>query len=76
MDNLLFYILLAFLVYTFFFEKRNEGFEKISKEEQLNNMIEDYIQRLKMEKHSQEYIDEAVKKQRVRLDYMLSKLMK
>jgi hypothetical protein len=76
MDNLLFYILLAFLSYIFFFEKRSEGFEKISKEEQLNNMIEDYIQRLKMEKHSQEYIDEAVKKQRVRLDYMLSKLMK
>ena len=31
MDNLLFYILLAFLVYTFFFEKKSEGFKKISK---------------------------------------------
>jgi len=39
-------------------------------------MIEDYIQRLKMDKRSQEYIDEAVKKQRIRLDYMLSKLNK
>jgi uncharacterized membrane protein YbaN (DUF454 family) len=76
MDNLLLYILLAFLVYTFFFEKKSEGFEKISKEEQLNNMIEDYIQRLKMEKRSKEYIDEAVKEQRVRLDYMLTKLRK
>ncbi len=76
MDNLLFYVLLAFLVYTFFFEKRNEGFKKISKEEQINSMIEDYIQRLKMDKRSQEYIDEAVKKQRIRLDYMLSKLNK
>ena len=74
MDNLLLYILLAFLVYTFFFEKKSEGFKKISKEQQLNDMIEDYIIRLKLEKRSQEYIDEAVKRQRVRLDYMLSKL--
>ncbi len=74
MNNLLFYILLAFLVYTFFFEKKSEGFKKISKEQQLNDMIEDYINRLKLEKRSQEYIDEAVKRQRVRLDYMLSKL--
>ena len=27
MDNLLFYILLAFLSYIFFFEKKSEGFE-------------------------------------------------
>lgn len=74
MNNLLFYILLAFLVYTFFFEKKSEGFKKISKEQQLNDMIEDYIIRLKLEKRSQDYIDEAVKRQRVRLDYMLSKL--
>ena len=74
MNNLLFYILLAFLVYTFFFEKKSEGFKKISKEQQLNDMIEDYIIRLKLEKRSKEYIDEAVKRQRVRLDYMLSKL--